>query len=56
VAPGEHGISVVLDLGHKREFSEAIWAAGHDVLRIAPLRDSLEELYLKTVGNESGVA
>src|SRR5580704_13027916 len=56
VTAGEHGISVVLDLGHKREFAEAVWAAGHDVVRIAPLRGSLEELYLKTVGDESGVA
>ena len=56
VAAGEHGVSVVVDLGHKREFAEAVWAAGHDVLRIRPLRGSLEELYLKTVGNESGVA
>jgi ABC-2 type transport system ATP-binding protein len=56
VTAGEHGISVMIDFGHKREFAEAIWAAGHDVVRIAPLRGSLEELYLKTVGNESGVA
>jgi ABC-2 type transport system ATP-binding protein len=56
VTAGEHGISVMIDFGRKREFAEAIWAAGHDVVRIAPLRGSLEELYLKTVGNESGVA
>jgi len=55
-AAGEHGVSVVIDLARKREFAEAVWAAGHDVVRIAPLRGSLEELYLKTVGNESGVA
>lgn len=53
---GERGVSVVLDLAHKRELAEAVWAAGHDVLHIAPVRSSLEELYLKTVGSESGVA
>jgi len=56
VTAGEHGVTVVIDMGHKREFAEGVWAAGQDVVRIAALRGSLEELYLKTVGTESGVA
>jgi ABC-2 type transport system ATP-binding protein len=55
-AAGEHGVVVTIPLARKRELAEAVWASGHDVVRITPLRASLEELYLKTVGNESGVA
>ncbi|HUI51025.1 MAG TPA: ABC transporter ATP-binding protein [Terriglobales bacterium] len=52
----EHGVAVVVDQAHKREVAEGVWAAGHDVVQIAPIRGSLEEFYLKTVGDESGVA
>jgi ABC-2 type transport system ATP-binding protein len=56
VAAGEHGVVVTVNVAHKREFAEALWAAGFDVLQLTPVRESLEQLYLKTVGTESGVA
>lgn len=56
VTAKESGFAVVVDQAHKRELAEGVWAAGHDVVQIAPIRGSLEEFYLKTVGDESGVA
>jgi ABC-2 type transport system ATP-binding protein len=56
VVPGDAGVTITVNLAQKREIAEAIWAAGFDVLQIMPLRESLEELYMKTVGTESGVA
>jgi ABC-2 type transport system ATP-binding protein len=50
------GVIVTVSAALKRELAEAIWAAGFDVIHMMPLRESLEELYMKTVGTESGVA
>jgi ABC-2 type transport system ATP-binding protein len=52
----EHGVVVTLNVAHKRDIAEALWASGLDVVHIVPVRSSLEELYMKTVGTESGVA
>jgi ABC-2 type transport system ATP-binding protein len=56
VTPKEHGVAVIVGLEHKREVAEGVWASGKDVVHIAPLRASLEEFYMKTVGDESGAA
>jgi ABC-2 type transport system ATP-binding protein len=55
VEKSERGATIVVGLAHKRELAEAVWASGNDVLHILPLRSSLEDLYLKTVGTESEV-
>jgi len=56
VSSGDTGVLVTVNVAHKREIAQALWAAGFDVLHMMPLRESLEELYMKTVGSESGVA
>ena len=56
VTPGDHGITLQIPTANKREFAEALWSAGSDVLHIIPVRGSLEDFYMKTVGSESGVA
>lgn len=50
------GILITINPAFKREIAEALWAAGFDVLRITPLRESLEQLYMKTVETENGGA
>lgn len=52
----EHGVTIVVPLARKRELAEALWLGGEDVLHILPLRSSLEDLYMKTVGSEGGQA
>jgi len=56
IVRNEHGVTLVVSVGQKREVAEAVWASGNDVLHILPLRSSLEDLYMKTVGAEGGVA
>ena len=56
IVRNEHGVTLVVSVGQKREVAEAVWASGNDVLHILPLRSSLEDLYMKTVGTEGGVA
>jgi ABC-2 type transport system ATP-binding protein len=56
LVPGDQGITLQIPTANKREFAEALWAAGSDVLHIIPVRGSLEDFYMKTVGSESGVA
>jgi len=53
---GDGGVLITIAAGFKREIAEALWAEGFDVIHITPLRKSLEELYMKTVGAEGGVA
>jgi len=52
----EHAVLITVNVAHKREIAESLWASGFDVVHIVPLRSSLEALYMKTVGTESGVA
>ncbi len=56
IARHEHGVTLVVNVAQKREVAEAVWAAGLDVEMMMPLRSSLEDLYMKTVGTEGGVA
>lgn len=47
---GPHGIRLLADAARKRELIETMWAAGSDVVRVNPVRDTLEEVFLKVVG------
>jgi len=51
---GAHGVKITVHTMRKRELAEALWAAGCDVISITPVRSSLEELFLKLVGNGGG--
>jgi ABC-2 type transport system ATP-binding protein len=46
--PGRVRLSV--DAAHKRALAEALWAAGCDVISLAPIKSSLEDMFLKLVG------
>jgi ABC-2 type transport system ATP-binding protein len=56
VVRNDHGVVLILNVAHKREIAERLWASGLDVIHIVPVRSSLEELYMKTVGTENGVS
>jgi ABC-2 type transport system ATP-binding protein len=45
-----HGVRIVTPAGRKREVVERLWLAGSDVLRLNPVKSSLEDLYMKLVG------
>jgi ABC-2 type transport system ATP-binding protein len=47
---GAHGVRIVVATAQKRELAEKLWAAGCDVISIAPVRSSLEDVYMKVVG------
>jgi ABC-2 type transport system ATP-binding protein len=53
---GPHTVKITISTTRKRELAERLWAAGCDVISIAPLRSSLEELFLKAVGSSGGAA
>jgi ABC-2 type transport system ATP-binding protein len=53
---GAHGVRITISKTRKRELAEALWAAGSDVISIAPVRSSLEEFFLKMVGGGEGAA
>jgi len=43
-------VRIVADTAQKRALAEMLWAAGCDVLSLAPMKTSLEEMFLKLVG------
>lgn len=51
-----HGVTIVVPVDRKRELAELLWQSGQDVVHILPLRSSLEDLYMRTVGTEGGQA
>jgi ABC-2 type transport system ATP-binding protein len=53
ISRGEHGIRLFVETGRKRETVEALWAAGCDVVRLNPIKDSLEDAFLHLVGGHS---
>lgn len=53
---GAHGVHINAAVAQKRELAERLWAAGRDVVSIIPMRSSLEELFLKVVGDGKGQA
>jgi ABC-2 type transport system ATP-binding protein len=50
----DHGVTVVVPVHKKRELAELLWQSGEDVIHILPLRGSLEDLYMRTVGSAGG--
>lgn len=53
ISRGEHGIRLLVETGRKRETVEALWAAGCDVVRLNPIKASLEDAFLHLVGGAS---
>lgn len=49
---GPADVRMVVPAARKRELAEKLWAAGCDVIRLAPLRSSLEDVYMKVMGGE----
>jgi hypothetical protein len=54
VERGTHGIRVVVAEPSKRETIEYLWGAGCDVLRVNPLKGSLEQVFLNLVEHGGG--
>jgi ABC-2 type transport system ATP-binding protein len=50
VKRGVQTMSIVASGARKREIVERLWLAGSDVLRLNPVKGSLEDLYIKLVG------
>jgi ABC-2 type transport system ATP-binding protein len=50
VKRGAQTVSIVASGAGKREIVERLWLAGSDVLRLNPVKGSLEDLYMKLVG------
>jgi ABC-2 type transport system ATP-binding protein len=50
VKHGAQTVSIVGSGARKREIVERLWLAGSDVLRLNPVKGSLEDLYMKLVG------
>lgn len=44
-----HHVRIAVDAGQKRALAEMLWAAGCDVVSLAPIKNSLEEMFLKAV-------
>jgi ABC-2 type transport system ATP-binding protein len=47
---GLQGVRIIIGSERKREVAERLWLAGSDVLRLNPVKGSLEDLYMKLVG------
>jgi ABC-2 type transport system ATP-binding protein len=45
-----HRVHIIADTAQKRALAEMLWAAGCDVLSLTPMKTSLEETFLKLVG------
>ena len=50
---GAQGVRILVEASLKREVIESLWTAGCDVIRVNPLKDSLEEFFLNLVGGGS---
>lgn len=53
---GPHSIRLVMDAGVKRDMAELLWNAGCDVISMNPVHNSLEGVFLETVGGRKTVA
>jgi ABC-2 type transport system ATP-binding protein len=47
---GPQGVRLLVEPGLKRETIETLWAAGCDVVRVNPVKNTLEDVFLKVVG------
>ena len=52
----EHGVRIEIGTAHKRMVAEKLWAAGYNVVSLQPVRASLEELYMKVVGEKEAAS
>jgi len=46
-------VRITADAAHKRALAELLWAGGCDVISLSPVKSSLEEMFLKLVGERS---
>jgi ABC-2 type transport system ATP-binding protein len=46
-----HGIRLLAEAARKREIIELLWSSGCDVVRVNPVKDSLEGVFLTAVGS-----
>jgi len=53
---GPHGICLLVEEARKRETIEFLWGAGCDVLRVNPVKGSLEDVFLESVKHRGGAA
>jgi ABC-2 type transport system ATP-binding protein len=53
---GPHGICLLVEEARKRETVEFLWNAGCDVLRVNPVKGSLEEVFLTALQHRGGAA
>ncbi len=53
---GPHGIRINIAVEKKRELAEKLWASGCEVVSLTPLRSSLEEFFLRMVGQDGGAS
>ncbi len=45
-----HQVRISVDAAQKRHVAEVLWASGCDLISLAPIKSSLEEMFLKLVG------
>jgi len=53
---GSQGVKISIPAERKRELAEKLWAADCDVISLTPLRSSLEEFFLRMVGQDGGAS
>jgi ABC-2 type transport system ATP-binding protein len=53
---GQHQVRLVFDAALKREMAELLWNAGCDIISMNPVKSTLEELFLRLVGDYKGAA
>jgi hypothetical protein len=54
VARDPHGVRLLAEAALKRELVEALWVAGCDVIAMNPVKSTLQDLFLKLVGDYEG--
>ncbi len=50
------GVRIVIDAAFKREIAEKLWNGGCDIVSMNPVKSTLQELFLKLVGDYEGAA
>jgi len=55
VERSSQGVRIIVGSERKRELVERLWLQGSDVLRLNPVKGSLEDLYMKLVGKNDAV-
>lgn len=53
IAHEANRVRITADAGQKRALAEMLWAGGCDVISLSPMKSSLEEMFLKLVGERS---